>query len=1630
MPKRSDRHAMPVGAARARTGKEGRRLRFQRALTAICAVALASAFWTPPLTAAASPPSAPVHHARLGPLAQSALSAAAHGRHLPTAWVKGRATKRGTTYGVFLRGATTATAITATGATPGTVLSVGATADATLGQLALLAALPGITEVELAGQATRQLDVSVPEIHAAEPGHASTAGVPHLWSGTGGSDGPYVSTQGGKVMWQNGGGGAQCCSHPVRLPVIHGGVLYTRNSDRGNQTLNATNGALSGTFTSSVAPAFDSNEMFTVSGGVLTATGSNNWTYSGDGTQNGEPVTAPIVVNGTVYVGAASGEVYALPEAFNGVNAPVWAENAGAAILPPVEDVMGFDFSPMAGGLAVGGGMLIVPASGTLTAFGDTTVTHSPDAVTAYQIDQAHDGDQPNDSLTAPLAPAPKWSVTLGATLSDPMIANGLVYVIGQAAVVPPQYNGDATLYALHESDGSVAWQVSLANPGMPGLGYDNGRVFTTLMTDNGSQGSEVSAYDAATGALDWTITPFQVDMPAAPVAMNGIVYVNEISGGGPGKTWGFNELTGAVVQSDALFSGDIASPAVTNSGVYVTGDNLATYDFAPSIVSAPAPPTFSGDTGQGTVVGVVDTGIDLANPDFQTNSGTRIADLWDQAACPTNPAASVCPTQPPNSQGFDYGAECNGTAINAGACGPYWYGLAASDSCNTPVAGNGTISLAEMDCDGHGTHVTGIAAGNGRAAPFGTYIGVAPQADLVIVKSDFNLAHIVDGVAYIFKVAASRGEPASVNVSLGTNEGPHDGSDMFETMLDALTGPGKLVTVAGGNESTGSPYYHYHASGTVGNGQVRTDGLVAQSLPVFLDLWYPGADSISASIAETGNGQTPWVAPDTTGVSGEDGTCTQPVPGTDDFTDRQFNTIEILSCTHMPNNGMNEIQIAMFNGDNSLESLASPVDGQLCSEANDCFDEFKLLLHGNSAPTGQYNSWTFDQADYFFYAGDGNDNSTLNEPASAHDVISVGSDVSRNSWPSEAGNETESATTGAISDFSGHGPTLDGRNGIDIVAPGEEIGSSLSANAGPITTDCPAGTTHGCTSPDGNHMFLQGTSMASPHVAGALALLLEQVPTIDVAQAKSLLAQSADTTPLTTGGAVTTWGSGKLRLGPGILTVTPASGPLAGGATIHITGVDLQAGMSMSLGGVPLGLTSNGTNAFSATVPASTEPGAMSLTMRNPDGSTAVDPSAYTYLDPTGYHSLTPFRTCDTRSASTIPVTQCKGKTLGAGGRVTVQITGGVVPAGARSVVVNLTAINNNAGGTYVTAYPAGHALPRASNINLAGAGVATNLAIVQLSAGGAITLYNALGHVDVIVDVEGYFATPTGSGIVPGEFHSIPPLRICDTRAAQATECAGARSNPLAGGTWRDVVLSGLPSGAPGGTPSIPADGTAAAAVFNLTATGGTEGTYLAVAPPSSSDQCPSRPLASNVNPAAGTTLPNRVISPLGPRHDVCVFNAVGSIAFIIDVDGWFGTGAEASTGALFNSIAPTRICDTRSATRTNCSGRALGANAALTVATAGVGEVPDMGGTPPVAVVANLTAVAGSASTFFTLYPSDVVSRPRASDLNPVAGETIANLSIVGIAQTGVRSGDVSLYNAVGSINAILDVAGWFQ
>jgi large repetitive protein len=351
----------------------------------------------------------------------------------------------------------------------------------------------------------------------------------------------------------------------------------------------------------------------------------------------------------------------------------------------------------------------------------------------------------------------------------------------------------------------------------------------------------------------------------------------------------------------------------------------------------------------------------------------------------------------------------------------------------------------------------------------------------------------------------------------------------------------------------------------------------------------------------------------------------------------------------------------------------------------------------------------------------------------------------------------------------------------------------------------------------------------------------------------------------------------------PAVTSLSQIMGPQQGGAVVTITGSGfggpgfgtnriLFNATAVTVTPCPNTPTGPCFNIVSATkisviTPSASASGTVDVYVVTPAGTTNTAPGdRYTYVAKSSYRALTPFRICDTRAGS--PTSLCRGRTLGA--PITVQITGGQVPSGAQAVVVNLTAINHSSSATFVSAYPAGGVRPLVSNINVHGAAVQANLAVVALSPGGAITIFNSVGSVDVLVDVQGYFAAPAGAA---GQFHSLAPVRVCDTRANTHTVCAGTASNPLAGGTWRKVVVSG-PTGI-----GIPADGTAATAVFNLTAVGGTKSTFLAVAPPNGSDQCPANASASNLNPKAGETLPNRVISPLGPNHDICVFNSVGA-------------------------------------------------------------------------------------------------------------------------------------------------------
>jgi len=408
-------------------------------------------------------------------------------------------------------------------------------------------------------------------------------------------------------------------------------------------------------------------------------------------------------------------------------------------------------------------------------------------------------------------------------------------------------------------------------------------------------------------------------------------------------------------------------------------------------------------------------------------------------------------------------------------------------------------------------------------------------------------------------------------------------------------------------------------------------------------------------------------------------------------------------------------------------------------------------------------------------------------------------------------------------------------------------------------------------------------------------------------------------------------------------------------------------------------------------------------------------------------YVAVTPYRVFDSRSSSCV---QCNGS-FGPGAHqdipVARTINGGTVPANATAVAINLTGVSPS-DATFLQLTPTGGgAVGATSNLNLPAGTNQANLVIVPIGNNGKVTLYNSAGTTDALMDVQGYFLpqdSPAPASTA-GTFHPIAPLRLCDTRANQNTACAGASATPLGPGESRAVTVWGEPNGS-GSAADVPTNGTAVAVALNLTATQGTAATYLTAYPTNASHACGPAPNASNVNLPSGIDRPNRVIVPIDRSNgEVCIYNSAGSVNVVIDVNGWFGSGAETTPGALYYPTAPVRVCDTRSGQPSNqCSGKTIAAGATLSgVDLVNAVSIP---GEPasPIAAVANITGVDDGSATYLTVYP-DGTATPNASDLNIPAGAAFPNLDLIELG----AGGTLDIYNSQGSIDAIVDLQGWF-
>ncbi|MCZ6695382.1 MAG: S8 family serine peptidase [Acidobacteria bacterium] len=497
------------------------------------------------------------------------------------------------------------------------------------------------------------------------------------------------------------------------------------------------------------------------------------------------------------------------------------------------------------------------------------------------------------------------------------------------------------------------------------------------------------------------------------------------------------------------------------------------------------------GTEGGGVIVAVVDTGIDWSNPDFRHDDGTsRILGIWDQTL--TDPAHG-----PPS--GFAFGA---------------FYSKAVIDAALQPGG-----SLLTGDGHGHGTHVTGTAAGNGRHTgndiPAGTFAGVAPAADILVVRVFDDVGafcldcDLTAAVQFIRDFAAAEGKPWVGNMSLGSDIGAHDGTDPDELSIDAAVGPGRpgaQLAIAAGNSGGAA----MHWTSTLVQGVTSQNALIVPSYTpgpeveddvIWIDLWYEGAVDLSVQLTAP-NGVS------VTAATGEDSGIVCTTAGA-----------VWIDATNAPDpvNADNEVFMLILD-DPGCDPVIPPDDGT-----------WTIRITPSIMPPGQGTFHIWNQATIGFGyipMAAFNLESSVSIPGTARHALTAGSYVAKDRWVNSTGGNTccpRSASVGALSSFSGIGPTRDGRLKPDLTAPGEWVGSTLAGFVGDTR-----GTLF--TERDGVHGDIHGTSMATPHVTGAAALVLSINPDLQGPEVKAALLAGAGADGFTGILPNNSYGSGKLR--------------------------------------------------------------------------------------------------------------------------------------------------------------------------------------------------------------------------------------------------------------------------------------------------------------------------------------------------------------------------------------------------------------------------------------------------------------------------------------------------------------------
>lgn len=466
--------------------------------------------------------------------------------------------------------------------------------------------------------------------------------------------------------------------------------------------------------------------------------------------------------------------------------------------------------------------------------------------------------------------------------------------------------------------------------------------------------------------------------------------------------------------------------------------------------------------TGKGVVVGVQDIGFDLTHPNFYSSdlSDYRIKAFWDQLSLDTVGSP------------FPVGAAYEGREAL----------LAYAHSRD---------GLEQT----HGTNTLGMAAGSGYDSP---YRGMAWESDICIVSNavneDIALIDSADlykyttatdalGFKYIFDYAASQGKPCVVSFSEGSHQDFAGDDQLFYEVLDSLTGPGRILLAAAGNEGEELNYFHKRSGQESAGAYLLSSKKMAfvemkSDAPFTIRLIVNGEQSDTIQIRSTYPVEQP------------DSECIDTLQ----LSSGQY-VVDVMGYPSCYNPAETAIELAIVTPHNvgshgisiSLEAVGPDADVE-------CF-----------SVVGQFRN-------------DGQPGSPLNVAVSSHNILSPGSApavicVGASSYRQGIVNVSGSwqsngqSSQGDRATFSSIGPTFDGRLKPDVLAPGNYVVSSYSSyylECHPDARDNVSSTIstfqwNGRTYP---WTANAGTSMSCPVAAGAVALWLQAKPDLSPEEA------------------------------------------------------------------------------------------------------------------------------------------------------------------------------------------------------------------------------------------------------------------------------------------------------------------------------------------------------------------------------------------------------------------------------------------------------------------------------------------------------------------------------------------------